>query len=213
MKKIAIFGAGGFGREIACLINSINKLNNTWEFIGFFDDGLEIGTTNKYGKVLGGINELNSFSEELNIVIAIANPSILKKIYDSITNSLIEFTNLVAPNVNFFDEETLTIGKGNLLFWGCRISLDCVIGDFNLFNGFVSLGHDVTLGSYNVLNPSVRISGDCNIGDENFFGVQSVVLQGNKIGTKTRIGANSVIMRKTQDGQLYIGNPAKKITI
>jgi sugar O-acyltransferase (sialic acid O-acetyltransferase NeuD family) len=211
MEKIAIFGAGGFGREIACLINTINKESKQWDFLGFFDDGLEIGFKNKYGEVLGGMNDLNSYPEKLNLVIAIANPVILKKIAESILNPHINFPNIIAPNVNLFDAETVSMGKGNLLFWGCRISLDCVIGDFNLFNGFVSLGHDVKLGNYNVLNPSVRISGDTTVGNGNFFGVQSVVLQGNKIGNDTRIGANSVIMRKTQDGQLYIGNPAKKV--
>jgi hypothetical protein len=64
MEKIAIFGAGGFGREIACLINTINKESKQWDFIGFFDDGLEIGFKNKYGEVLGGLNDLNSYPEK-----------------------------------------------------------------------------------------------------------------------------------------------------
>lgn len=42
MKDIAIFGAGGFGREVACLIRSINECidvdEERWNFIGFFDD-------------------------------------------------------------------------------------------------------------------------------------------------------------------------------
>lgn len=38
MKKIAIFGAGGFGREVAFLIEDINKKNYQWEILGFFDD-------------------------------------------------------------------------------------------------------------------------------------------------------------------------------
>lgn len=213
MDKIAIYGAGGFGREIACLINTINQFERKWDFIGFYDDGLEIGFKNKYGSVLGGLDELNQMNEKINILIAIASPIVLKRISDSIYNPNIEFPNIIAPNVNLFDSETVKMGKGNLLFWGCRISLDCEIGDFNIFNGLVSLGHDVKLGSFNVLNPSVRLAGNTEVGNCNFFGVQSVVLQGNKIGNDTRIGANSVIMRKTQDGQLYIGNPAKKIVL
>ena len=38
MKDIAFFGAGGFGREVACLIKRINEKEPTWNFIGFFDD-------------------------------------------------------------------------------------------------------------------------------------------------------------------------------
>ena len=50
MKDIAIFGAGGFGREVACLIKRINKQQpNTWNFIGFFDDDEKIwGAWNEY---------------------------------------------------------------------------------------------------------------------------------------------------------------------
>ena len=60
------------------------------------------------------------------------------------------------------------------------------------------------------------ISKDCPVAamednKRNFFGVQSVVLQGIKIGNDTRIGANSVIIRKTKDGNLYLGNPATRM--
>ena len=40
MKKIAIYGAGGFGREVACLLNKINEVEPTWDLVGFFDDGV-----------------------------------------------------------------------------------------------------------------------------------------------------------------------------
>ena len=39
MKEIAIYGFGGFGREVACLIRKINERQPRWKFIGYFDDG------------------------------------------------------------------------------------------------------------------------------------------------------------------------------
>ena len=195
MKDIAIYGAGGFGREVACLINAINEVEQKWNFIGFFDDGLEKGTENIFGEILGGIEELNSWNKELNIVFSIANPEILKKLVENIHNDNILFPNLVAPNVNFFHKDSLQIGQGNILFFGTRVSCEVKIGNFNLLNGFVSLGHDVTIGDFNVLGPMVRLSGNVTINDENFFGVQSIVLQGLKMGNKTKVGANSVIIR------------------
>ena len=47
MKDIAIFGVGGFGREVLTLIQDINKVEPTWNVIGFFDDGYEIGYPGK----------------------------------------------------------------------------------------------------------------------------------------------------------------------
>lgn len=88
MKDIAIYGAGGLGREIACLLRKINEQGETWNLIGFFDDGKPIGTLNEYGRVLGGIHELNTWDIELNVIIAIGNPRAIKQVTGTITNPL-----------------------------------------------------------------------------------------------------------------------------
>jgi acetyltransferase-like isoleucine patch superfamily enzyme len=72
------------------------------------------------------------------------------------------------------------------------------------------LAHDVTVGSFNVFMPLTRISGGSQIGNMNFFGIGSVILQNIKIGSNTRIAAGSLVITKTKDGFLYMGNPAKR---
>ena len=54
MKDIAIYGAGGFGREVACMIKHINESADEpiWNLVGFFDDGKEKGSRNEYGPCL-----------------------------------------------------------------------------------------------------------------------------------------------------------------
>ena len=213
MKDIALFGAGGFGREVACLINMINKVKPTWNLIGFFDDGKPIGEDVTYGKVLGGIEELNQWKSELAVAIPVATPETLKRIIDKISNPLVYFPNLIAPDVVFFDENQTKIGKGNIITSRCLCSTNVSLGDFNLFNCAVLVGHDTSLGNCNVIMSSVNISGGIEIGDYNFFGVQSVLLQYIKVGNKTRVGANSVVIRNTKDGNLYVGNPAVKMKL
>lgn len=211
MKKIAIYGAGGFGREIACLINKINEIEPTWELVGFFDDGMDIGyPVSHFGIVLGGISEVNSFSEDLSIVIAIGNPRIIETIVSKITNSKIDFPNIIAPTTYFSDMKTFKIGKGNIIQKHCSFSCDVTIGDFNIMDGADVFGHDDVVGSYNVFMPAMRISGNVNIGNRNFFGVGSIILQQIKIGDDIRLGAASVLMTKPKSGCLYMGNPAKK---
>ncbi len=211
LKDIAVFGAGGFGREVACLINWINRERPTWNFIGFFDDGVEKGTANEYGTVLGGMAELNAWQGDLAVVIAIGTPRIVRIVQSKITKADIEYPNLIAPNVVFLDRDNVRMGKGNIICTSCMLSCNVELGDFNILNSYIPVGHDTTIGSYNVVMPSVNISGGVIIGDENFFGVQSVVLQYLKIGNRTRVGAGSVVMRKTQDDNLYLGNPATKV--
>ena len=209
-KNIAIYGAGGYGREIACLLNKINIEKETWNLIGFFDDGIEKGKEiSHFGKNLGGITELNQFPEELAIVLAIGSPQTVKKIVGNIANNHVYFPNIIAPDFEIVDPETFRMGKGNIIQSKCFASCDVTIGDFNTFNGSITLSHDNIIGSYNTFMPGVRVSGEVEIGDCNLFGVESVILQQIKIGSNIKLGAGSVLMRKPKDGQLYIGNPAQ----
>lgn len=211
MKKIAIFGAGGFGREVACLINKINEnnsQNNQWQLVGFFDDGLEIGSRNEYGKILGGVKELNEWDEELSLVIAIGSPRIVELIVNKITSPKISYPNIIAPDVIFLDNNNYKIGKGNIISFGCLISCNVEIGNHNILNGFITVGHDTTIGSFNSFMPNVKVSGEITIGNKNYFGVGSSILQQIKIGNNTTVGANSLIIRKTKDEVTYVGNPA-----
>lgn len=209
MNDLFIYGFGGFGREIASIIQSINKINPEWNILGFIDDGVPVGTQNKYGNVVGTRDFLNNYNKPVAVVMAIATPRILELVIPKITNPLVYFPNIIAPTVLFFDRDTLSMGRGNVLCHNCRLSCDVSLGDFNLLNGAVSLGHDVKIGNYNVMQPETRISGETSIGNINFFGVRSLVLQGLAVGNNTRIGTGSVIMRKTKDGMTYFGNPAK----
>lgn len=213
MKEIAIYGFGGFGHEVACLIQHINSVEPTWNIIGYFDDGVEVGTECKYGKVLGNIDTLNAWSKPINVVIAIGNVKFLETISSKISNPNVEFPNLIAPNCFFFDKESVVMGKGNIITFGCRMSCNIHIGDFNILNGCVSFGHDVVLGSYNVMFPETRISGQVTIGDKNFFGARCFASQTIKIGNENRFGAGTFVLRKIKDGALYMGNPAKKVDI
>lgn len=214
MKDIAVYGAGGLGREIACIIRMINEREPSWNFIGFFDDAPSYkGTKNEYGEIFGGYEILNQWEKPIDVVISVGSPSALRIISSRITNPLVEFPNIIAPSVSFLDENRVKMGKGNIFCTNCMISTNVEIGNFNIFNGYIPLGHDAKIGSFNVVMPSCNISGGVEIGNSNFFGVQSVVLQYQKIGNNVRVGANSVIMRNTKDGFLYLGNPAKKMEI
>lgn len=210
MKKIAIYGAGGFGREVACLINKINEVSLEWNIIGFFDDGLPIGKKNKYGEVLGGLQEVNAYPEELSLVMAIASPKTTEKIVNNITSNNICFPNIISPDFMTADKDRFSIGRGNVIQGNCWASCDVSIGDFNVLNGSVVLGHNDIIGSHNTFMAAVRVSGEVIIGDCNFFGVGSIILQQLKLGNNIRIGAGSVLMTKPKDGCLYIGVPAKK---
>jgi len=210
MKDVAIFGAGGFGREVACLIRKINEQEPEWNLIGFFDDSVKKGTIiSHFGMVIGGIEELNVWDREISVTIAIGNPKSIKYVKDRITNSKVNYPNLINPDFIVADRETFSIGKGNIIQGGCAATCNVKIGDFNILNGDISLGHDDRIGSYNVLMPALRVSGEVTIGDSNLIGVGSIILQQIKIGNGVHLGAGAVLMTKPKDECTYIGNPAR----
>jgi sugar O-acyltransferase (sialic acid O-acetyltransferase NeuD family) len=212
MKDVAIYGAGGFGRELACLINLLNKEKPVWNLIGFFDDnpGLK-GKNNEYGVILGGKDALNEWDKSLSVFIAVGSGTTVRKIVESIHNDKVGFPNFFYK-ASFSDENNVTIGKGNILI-GTHLSCAVSLGNFNVMNGSIVFGHDDQIGNYNTFMPGVHVSGEVHVGDECFFGAGSIILQQISIGNKVRLGAGSVLMRNPKPDSLYIGNPAKRYNL
>lgn len=214
MKDIVIFGAGGLGREVACLIKHINEVNPVWNLLGFYDDGIVAGTKNEYGEVLGNVQDLAAYKKDVSVAIAIATPKTVKMIVEKLAvNKNLRYPNLISPDFSISDPDNYSMGYGNIIQRNCTISCNVHLGNFNILNTGVGMGHDARIGDFNSFMPAVKLSGEVTIGDCNFFGVGSIVLQQLKIGFGVKLGAASVLMRNAKDNVLYLGNPAKKIDI
>ena len=210
MKDLAIYGMGGFGREVACLVKFINDKEESpqWNLIGFFDDGIIKGSKCEYGVCLGGLSELNNWQTPLDIVISIGTPEIIKHLANSINNPNVSFPNIIASDICWYDFSSVSFGKGNIISRECQFSCNVKLGDFNVFNYRVDVGHDVSIGNYNSIMTEAKIAGNVTIGDMNYIGVNSVILQGIKVGNNTTLAAGSVAMRRTKDGYTFMGVPA-----
>lgn len=210
MRDIAIYGAGGLGREVVALIERINRDSPEWNLIGFFDDGEPIGAkVGHYGNVLGGLNEVNQWESPLCLVLAMGNPRTISALRSKISNSNIDFPNLIHPNLYVGDSQTFTLGEGNIIHGGCVVTTSVTIGNFNLLNGDVTIGHDVVVGDYNMLMPGCRISGEVVMGNRNLIGSMAFVKQCLKVGDDVTLSPLSALLSKPKSGQTYIGNPAK----
>ena len=212
MKDIVIIGAGGFGREVASLLKRINAVSPTWRLRGFYDDdttGKPAGTRNEYGTILGTVDDLNQTARPLSVVLALGSPRALLNVSRRLTNPLIDFPNIIAPEAAILDTDNYSIGHGNILSSFASISCHVSIGNFNVFNNRTSLGHDVEVGDCNVFMTAVRISGSSSIGTANLFGANAVVIPGTRVGQGVTLSAGSVLVRRPKDNSTYIGNPAK----
>ena len=216
MKNIAIFGAGSYGEEIVCLIKKINSRQGKpiWNFIGFFDDNPELwGKNQGYGRILGGVDMINSWKDDLSIAVAIANAQVLELIVEKITNPKIQYPNIIDPDTSFLEKESFKIGKGNIIGEGCRFATKCTLGDFNIIVNDSIYGHDDKIGNFNVFFPAARLSGHVTVGDNNTFAVKTTVIQGYTIGNNVKFTPGTFLMSDTEDGCIYRGNPARKVML
>jgi len=207
MKDIYIFGASGYARETAFIIQELEF--NIKAFIDIKSNDIEI-SINKFSYPI--ISEESFYNLCLNnnlyAVIAISDPKITEKIITRF-QEICEFPNIIHPSSKIYG--SYNIGVGNLISYNCIFTDNIKIGSFNRFNVGVAVGHDVDIGDNNQFNPSCNISGYVTIENNNFFGVNSVILQKVRIKNNTIVGASSLVLRNILKEGTYIGVPAKKI--
>ncbi len=209
MRKIAIAGAGGFSKEVLLSINDVNKRENRWQFLGFFDDKVPKGDFFMGYMVLGNINDLNQIDEEIDVIIAAGRSSNIISILGKLKTDKLVFPNLIHPNTEFIHKDSLIMGRGNIIQPYSSLSADNKIGNFNVFNASVRVGHDTIIGDYNTFATATLISGGVKIGDQNDFGMSSGILQYKSVGNRNVIAPMSVLFRSVKDGGHYMGVPAR----
>ena len=211
MKNIAIFGAGGFGREVKTIIDKINNENpNTYNFLGFYDDGFEKGTIINGYPILGGIDELNNENNLLSLVISIGDPKIKLKIINSIQNPNIDFPTIIHPNASI-SNDYVEIGEGSIICEGTIITCNIKIGKFVILNLMCTVGHDTIIDDYCAFMPSVNISGEVHIHNAVYVGTGAKIINLLEIGENTIIGAGAVVSKSIPANCTAVGIPAKPI--
>lgn len=211
MKKISVFGAGGFGREVKMLIEQINIVEKVWEFIGFWDDDETIDTLINDSPFLGGIKQLNEFKDELYLVCAVAEPNTKEKIINNISNSKIKFPVLIHPSAIIGNRKFVSIGDGSIIAAGNIITTNIKIGKHVILNLSCTVGHDTIIGNFSSFMPSVNISGEVNIGELVYAGTGAKIINQLEIGRNTTVGAGAVVAKSLPENCTAVGIPAKPI--
>lgn len=208
MKKIVIIGVGGFGREVAWLIERINKVEPTWDLIGFIDDNDELKGEIIYSyPVLGNSNWLIDNKNDLYAVCAIGSAKVRRKVIDKLQG--IKFATIVDPSVIMSD--SIDFGEGCIICAGTILTVDISLGNHVIINLDCTIGHDTVIKDFVTLYPSVNVSGNSYLDDCIEMGTGSQIIQGIKIGSSTIVGAGSVVVKELPCDCTAVGVPAKVI--
>lgn len=208
MEKIYIVGSGGFAREVAWLIEDINKDLPKYQIVGFIDEDIKnIGKEINGYKVLGNIEYLNTINQISSVVIAIGNVEVRKNIHQKIKNKI--FPSLIHPSVK--KSSYIKYGDGVIICAGNILTTNIIIDDFVIINLSCTIGHDTIIEKYSTVLPGVNVSGNVKIEEGASLGTGTAIIQGINIGKYSIVGAGATVTRDIPEFCTAIGSPAKPI--
>lgn len=210
MDKIAIVGAGGFGREVLTLVQAINKEKERYEILGFIDN-LQKGTMINGYPVIGTDDEINETKEEVSVVLSVGDARLKNKIRNKYTNPKIKFPTLIHPSVFIGDDNLVKIGQGCIICATCALTTNIVIKDFVTLNLQCTVGHDTIINDYCSFMPGCHISGKVHIEEGVCCGTGVKIIDQTNIGKYTIVGAGAVVTKSLPDNCTAVGMPAKPI--
>ncbi len=214
VRPVFVLGTGGLAREMAQLVQHAQASAETrWRFAGFVaEDTAEIGRDLGLGRIVGDDAWLLDQNDNLELVVGIGRPGARASIVQRLRAApqQFRFPNVIHPSV-VIDLDVVALGVGNCITAGCIFTTDIRVGDFNLFNLNVTVGHDAQIGSCNVINPGANVSGGVSLGDRILVGTGSQILENRNVGSGATIGAGAVVTNDVPGDTTVVGVPARRI--
>ncbi|MBH1972050.1 acetyltransferase [Moraxellaceae bacterium AER2_44_116] len=212
MTPILIYGAGGFAREIAWLIERCQNDGQLIEAVGFIDDN-----TNTHGKTING---LDVFSLTLAIkkfpnarfTVAVGNSQIREYLTKKALGAGLIEISIIHPQTEA--SRFIEYGQGTVICAGNILTTNIRLGRGVQINLNCTIGHDVLIGDFVTLAPGVRISGCVHIEHGVYIGTGATIINGTLnnplvIGKGAIIGASACVTRHIPPNAVAVGVPAK----
>ncbi|MEG1620187.1 MAG: acetyltransferase [Eubacterium sp.] len=206
-KILAIYGAGGLGREVYQLAMQINGKENRWNRCIFIDDD-ESNKNVKNMEIYTYVQFFDLFREyDKKFIIGIGEPQLRKTLFEKAKEDGFDFATLIHPDV--FIPESTKIEEGTIISANTYISCDVTIGNNVLLQPHSIVGHDVKIDNHSIISTFVSLGGACEVGKETYIGMSVPIKENTKIGNNVIIGMGSVVYNDIPNGVTALGNPAR----
>ncbi|MDC0164522.1 NeuD/PglB/VioB family sugar acetyltransferase [Candidatus Pelagibacter bacterium] len=211
LKKLLIIGSGG---HFKVAINEIlkQKKYKIQEIIDIKNFGKKLNINNKLKKIIN-YKKFNwsKVNQDTFLFIAIGDNYLRKKIVSEIKKENIKIKWGTVISRDAIIGKNVKIKPGSLVVSGSIINPGTIIGSHCVINTRSSIDHDNIFGDFSSSAPSVVTGGNVTVGELSFLGIRSTIINNIKIGSKTIIGANSLVNKNCLSNYTYYGSPAKKI--
>lgn len=207
-RPLLIVGAGGFGREVAWLVEEINQEAARYELIGFLDD-TATETVEGYPVVASVDSWVRRPDTRVQLVCAIGDPLTRLRTIKRLSDVGARFGTLVHPSVRH--SRWVEFGEGTIVCADTTVTTNVTIGSHCIINLDCTVGHDAVLGDFTSVMPGVHLSGEVRIGTGVYFGTGAAVINRVSIGAWTIIGAGAVVAKDIPERVVAVGVPARPI--
>ena len=213
MKRIVIFGAGGHGREVLQLLRDINAASPDappWHVAGFIADaGMQSALTIHDLPMLGGLEWLTA-NDDVDIVVAIGAPRARRAVVQRIEQSCgARFASLSHPRSCI--GQGVEMGPGTIIFAGCVLTTDIVLGRHVHLNACCNVSHDSRLGDFTTFGPGVHTGGGVSLHEGAEMGTAGAAIPRVQIGAWSMVGAGALVTRDLPPCVLAMGVPARVV--
>jgi len=211
--QLAIYGAGGFGREVAWLAQSAMINGNDIDVVCFIDDDKTIFGTKLNDIEVLSLSKAKEKYPAACVVSGIGVPKIREITMEKAHSAGFGFATLIHPNTEM--SKWIVIGEGTVICAGNILTTNIVLGRHVQINLDCTIGHDVIMGDFATLAPGVHVSGCVHIGKRAYIGSGTVIVNGTSekplvIGEDVIIGAGACVTKSISDGT-WGGVPARPL--
>lgn len=202
MRKLALYGGGGFAREVLMLLEDMglsDRVVAVYESDDLWTERIVAGiATQPIGRFDPATTDL---------VLAVGNPQARRKMQSSLPAQT-RYPTLVHPDARI--HRSSSVGEGSIICAGSIVTCDVVIGRQVNLNLITTIGHDCHLEDFVSTAPGVNISGNCILGAGAYFGTNSCVREKVRVAPDAIVGMGAVVVGDLPEaGGVYVGSPAR----
>jgi sugar O-acyltransferase (sialic acid O-acetyltransferase NeuD family) len=214
IKQIAIYGGGGFGRELAWLVQSCNERQETYQVVCFIDDDEAASGTTLNNIPVMTLDMARQQFPRASVVGGVGNPTAREKMMERAASKGFDFETIIHPRVE--RSEWIEFGTGTIICAGNILTTNIIIGQHVHINLGCTIGHDALIGDFCTLAPGVHVSGCVHLGRRVYVGTGAVIINGTQenpltIGDDAVIGAGACVTKSVQPSITVVGVPAKPL--